>query len=263
MSFSVTSYNILADAYITPDRYPHTPSSVLEPENRRSALLSKVEYLLSDLICLQEVEPDTLRDLVLRLEPLGYEGHYLRKSGGKPDGCATFFKRSTFALGGISKHYYRDGGATGSDSGHVGLVLRLEKDGRNLAVANTHLKWDPRGTVVADQVGYRQITELLDQLGKMDLESRAWIICGDFNVTPDSDVVQLLLDHDLDYAHRGRTSVNTCNANNRAKLIDYMFYSAVFVPQPLDPPRIRDDTPLPSKEEPSDHLALQARFNWC
>jgi mRNA deadenylase 3'-5' endonuclease subunit Ccr4 len=39
MSFSVASYNVLAEAYIRPDWYPNTPAAVLAPSHRHPTLL--------------------------------------------------------------------------------------------------------------------------------------------------------------------------------------------------------------------------------
>lgn len=262
MLFCVTSYNVLADAYIRPERYPGVPASVLAPERRRAALVRRIEALAGDVICLQEVEPDTLQALGARLGPRGYEAHYARKGGDRPDGCATFFKRRTFALQEVQTLYYRDGQGADPDSGHVALTLLLERAGRNVAVANTHLKWDPPGTPVADQQGYRQVAELLGQREAGKASCPAWILCGDFNVTPESDVVRMLLQQGLDYAHRKRAPVGTCIANRRARMIDYLFYTRALQARPLALSPLDDETPLPSSAEPSDHLAVRAWFRF-
>ncbi len=95
MSFSVASYNVLADAYINPRWYPDTPASILDPAWRELALVQRVVNLAADVICLQEVEPQRFAAMQDRLRQLGYEGRYAGKSGGKPDGCATFIRTIT------------------------------------------------------------------------------------------------------------------------------------------------------------------------
>jgi mRNA deadenylase 3'-5' endonuclease subunit Ccr4 len=87
MVFSIVSWNVLANAYVRPQYFPHTPRSVLDWSQRQPAL--------ADLICLQEVEPGLHERLLTRLGPIGYAGHFFRKGRAKPDGCSTFFRRDT------------------------------------------------------------------------------------------------------------------------------------------------------------------------
>ena len=66
--FSATTYNVLAQCYVRPDRYRTSPAEALEPTSRRARLLARIEGLGSDLLCLQEVEPDIYEALRARLD---------------------------------------------------------------------------------------------------------------------------------------------------------------------------------------------------
>ena len=141
-------------------------------------------------------------------------------------------------------------------------MLILENAGKRLAIFNTHLKWDPPGTERARQWGYRQILLALGTLrhsGPLDGE----IVCGDFNVTADSDVARALRAAGLDFAHRECPGIATCNSNHDARLIDYLFYSPSLRAKPIFPPAIDAETPLPSPDQPSDHVPLLAEFDWA
>lgn len=81
-------------------------------------------------------------------------------------------------------------------------------------------------------------------------------------MTPDSEIVSLFEDAGLRYAHAGLTGISTCNVNADARMIDYLFYSSALRADPATPERIDHQTMLPSVEQPSDHLALLARFSW-
>ena len=74
MSFSLATYNVLAQAYITPSRYPRTPASVLASAWRRPALVRHIGALATDVVCLQEVEDKTFAAVQQALGPLGYTG---------------------------------------------------------------------------------------------------------------------------------------------------------------------------------------------
>src|SRR5947207_1747478 len=161
LSFSLATYNILAQAYITPARYPRTPATVLASTWRRPALVRYVVALAADVLCLQEVEDETFAALQQVLEPLGYSGHLVKKGGGKPDGCATFIRHSALTLRRVQLLMYTDGSGAEPHSGHLALIVLLEYRGRALGIVNTHLLWDPPDTPRDQQHGYRQISQLL------------------------------------------------------------------------------------------------------
>ena len=98
MPFKAATYNVLANAYIRPDRYPEVPSELLRPDRRIPGLARHVEQLDADLLCLQEVEDETFDILTQRLNSLDYDGRFEKKGQNKPDGAATFFRRSRFTL---------------------------------------------------------------------------------------------------------------------------------------------------------------------
>jgi mRNA deadenylase 3'-5' endonuclease subunit Ccr4 len=262
MSFAVASYNILADVYLRREWYPNSPQAVLDPRRRRPALVGHIERVAADVICLQEVEPAAFTAISASLQPLGYQGHYAQKGAGRPDGCATFVRETAFTV--RAKHIlpYADGLRTRPDSGHVAQILMLEREGRVLGVANTHLRWDPLGTPLADQWAHRQITLLVEEREVIDPRCLAWIICGDFNVTPESEVVRLLERSGFISAYRGLQQQSTCVSNGTAKTIDYLLHTATLRSRPAGLPAIDDRTALPSWEQPSDHLAIQAWFDW-
>jgi mRNA deadenylase 3'-5' endonuclease subunit Ccr4 len=257
MPFKVATYNVLATAYVRPDRYAGVPPELLRPDRRAPALVRHVEALDADLVCLQEVEGEVFSALSGRLGPLGYEGSFERKGGGRPDGCATFFRDGVFAPRDVRRLDYRDG------SRHVALLLWLEHRGHLLGVANTHVRWDQPGTPRTRQVGYGQVVELLEEVGRARPACRGWLVCGDFNATPDSEAVAAMEGGGFGHAHADLPRARSCVANGRARLIDYLFHSGELRARPLEPPVLDDATRLPSGEEPSDHVALVAEFAWA
>lgn len=262
MSFSVASYNVLADAYLNLNWYPDTPATDLEPRQRRPALLRRVAELGANVLCFQEVESDLFAALQEHLRPLDYEGRFAQKGAGKPDGCATFVKTTTFTVHSVRVFHYADGKGAQPDSGHVALLHVLKYDGRFLGIANTHVKWDRPGTPEAVQWGYRQIAQLLRERDITTNGCATWIICGDLNATANSALVRLLFQAGFMDAYRGYEHMNTCNPNRQAKRIDYLFHTAGLRARPIALPTIDGQTVLPSVQEPSDHLPVMAWFDW-
>ena len=261
MSFTFTSYNVLATGYIKPHFYPRTTPEVLNLEWRIPALVKHIVKLDSDVLCLQEVDEQTLAALRAALEPPGYESYDARKGGHKPDGCSTFFRSKIFKLKQATRLEYSDGNDLQSNSGHVALVMTLEHLGHTLGIANTHLKWDAPGTPLEQRFGYRQMTQWLLEHQNIAPKIDTWIVCGDFNIEPDNELIAMLQKAGFDYAHRG-LDIFTCNSNDRAKMIDFIFHSRALQSIPILPPEIDDLTPLPSLEQPSDHLALSTQLEW-
>jgi mRNA deadenylase 3'-5' endonuclease subunit Ccr4 len=263
MPFKTATWNVLASAYIRPDWYPGVLPELLAPARRVPALAGHAAALGADLLCLQELERDAYAALEGRLGPLGCTGRYEKKAGGRPDGCATFFRNSLFVLRGTQRLDYHDHGQGREDSGHVALLLALEFEGRLLGVANTHVRWDRPRTPRDEQVGFRQVMELLEACQRFTPPCAGWLICGDFNRTPDDEAVAAMRRAGFAFAHAGRPHVLSAVTNGKAKLIDYLFHTATLRARPLDPPAISDATLLPSPEQPSDHLALMAELEWA
>jgi mRNA deadenylase 3'-5' endonuclease subunit Ccr4 len=211
---------------------------------------------------MQEVERDVFAALQEGFSARGYHGNYAPKVGSRPDGCAIFFRADDFDLVSEQTLVYADG-VGAPPSGHIAQILYLEHESRHLALLNTHLKWDPPGTPCNRQWGRRQASEAIRALAGAPCGDAAKILCGDFNVTPDSPVIELFREADFDYAHRSCPSLFTCNSNGQPKLIDYLFHNPALHSKPLPSMQIDAKTPLPSTDCPSDHLPLVAEFEWA
>ncbi|MCB1906102.1 MAG: endonuclease/exonuclease/phosphatase family protein [Rhodocyclaceae bacterium] len=261
--FTVASYNVLANAYLVRRRYRNSPPELLEPSRRIAALVEHLCALGADLMCLQEVEPASFRAIDARLSALGYVGRLVPKGQARPDGCASFVNTTTLDLIADGRHEYEDGGEGRASSGHIAQFLLLGHHGRRLGIANTHLKWDSPALPAQHRYGPRQMRELLAQRERQAPHCDAWLVCGDFNAPPASAVTQLLAAASLHDAHAGVSPAATCNPNGRTETIDFIFHGSTLAAEPRALPPIADDTPLPGPGQPSDHVAVVARFAWC
>jgi endonuclease/exonuclease/phosphatase family metal-dependent hydrolase len=235
---------------------------VLDPSWRIPAVVHQVINIGTDILCLQEVEMGTFAALSHRLKSSGYAAQHARKRG-KPDGCATFYREDVFELVATRVIEYADGGGKGqANSGHIALLVLLRAWDRVVGIANTHLSWDHPDTPTTAKLGRRQALQFLNEYQTVPPTCDGWLICGDLNATPDSDIVALLESTGFRYSHAGLTDVYTCTVNGEAKMIDYLFYSAAFRSEPQALLRISNRTVLPSSDQPSDHLPIVARFLW-
>lgn len=256
---TVLSWNVLSDAYVRPGYFPHTEPALLAPGVRTPRILARLVALTPDVICLQEAEPALFEALVAALAPLGFVGRFTQKRG-KPDGCATFVRRGTLEVESFQEIAYADGGPDRPDSGHVALLAVVRASGTRIGIANTHLKWDDPGTPDEARWATRQIPWLFAATSSTHTRV-PWILCGDFNVTPDSPVHGQITGAGYVDAYATLPGALTSNANEDAKRIDYLFHAPELRLTPVPIPPIGDQTPLPSESEPSDHLAIAARVS--
>jgi CCR4-NOT transcription complex subunit 6 len=104
--FTLLSYNVLADLYASAEQFPNCPTYALAWTYRRVNLLKELLAYDADIMCLQEVQSNHYQDFLLpELTKAGYTSVFKKKtaevytrSAYAIDGCATFFKRSKFAL---------------------------------------------------------------------------------------------------------------------------------------------------------------------
>jgi len=261
-SFAVGTYNVLASTYIQRARYPRSAAMVLSPAWRVPALVQLISGLEADILCLQEVEPETLSAINSRLGSRGHANRYARKSGASPEGCATFYRQNLAQLIDETVLRFADGGTAEAETGNVALTTIFKLSGHRLGIINTHLTWDPPGTAREAQRGLRQVSQLMREFEKIAASADAWIIAGDLNVTPGSEVVALIERTGFRFAHMNRAAMCTCSFNGEAKMIDYLFHSPRLHAKPTDSFAIDARTVLPSAEQPSDHVPVIARFDW-
>ena len=104
-SFTVLTYNVLADLYANKDMYRYCPAWALSWSYRRQNLIRELLSYDADIMCLQEVQSDHFDEFKKELEQHGYVAVFKKKTnevftGGTYaiDGCATFFREKTFTL---------------------------------------------------------------------------------------------------------------------------------------------------------------------
>jgi mRNA deadenylase 3'-5' endonuclease subunit Ccr4 len=255
----VVSYNILADSYIRPERYPHAETLFLDKAFRKEALLKQVVSFNADIICLQEVECDVLALLDKELEEYNYKSIFVKKGMGRPDGVATYFKKGAVAFLGANALYFKDQHHFKQfPSGHAALLVYLQFENTIIGVINTHIRWDDPLHEGDKHVGYRQMQELTHWIQR-DQKAEEWLICGDFNSDFDTPVINFLFDLGLTDVF-GKTKEWTINIGGLGR-VDYFFHSRGLIANPHPVMPIDQKTILPNKEHPSDHAFIVADFS--
>lgn len=202
-TFTVVSYNILAQVYVRSGFFPYCPRRELRAGRRRRVLLDELCALDADIFCLQEVDCYS-SDLAHGLAKRGYCSAYKERPGRKQDGCAIFFRTARlecvathdFDLNDIAEQY---GNNERLLRDNVGLCVALkvasaERDAL-FVVATTHLFWDPNDPdvkVLQAQRVAQEVFEFAEQQQQQQQTPIPVVLTGDLNSMPDSEPLRLL-----------------------------------------------------------------------
>ena len=59
-SFSVASYNILADCFMHPEDYQYCPQKIRYMDGRHPRIMVEIDVINADIVCMQVQPPDCL-----------------------------------------------------------------------------------------------------------------------------------------------------------------------------------------------------------
>lgn len=261
MSFSIVTWNILADAYVRPHRYPNVDPRLLEPAARRARVCDRIRALDADIYLLQEVEPAAYDAIAAALGD-AYEGTLALKPN-RPEGSALFTRRAAVTVERVETHVFarqRPNDARGT----LALLAQVTVGGQWLGLASTHLDWVRRPVSDAEDTGRAQLLETIDALAELLPAGTATVIGGDFNANSQSAPIDAALARGLRLSCRSQRPWDTTNINGRRRKIDYLLYTPDHLhPHPGRLPALTRDEPMPSSLYPSDHLPLSVRFTWA
>ncbi|KAF9338914.1 hypothetical protein BGZ91_007607 [Linnemannia elongata] len=210
--FLFMTYNLLAQALVRRDMFPHATQKALRWKFRKQNILQEFLGFAPDLACLQEVD---FWDEVYypALTKAGYETAYY-KNQNKKHGCAIIWRKTRFEKVEQKTLEYDDHGQPTFTTGNIGLMVALkplEQAAKNpdpnadmvlpdeddekedtsanghaelpggILVATTHLFWRPDGSYER----LRQASILLDKIQEWNKDLNYTILLGgDFNTTP-------------------------------------------------------------------------------
>ena len=154
-------------------------------------------------------------------------GLFVQRTGGKPDGCAIFYRHAKFTLVNHKLVRYYTPKVQILDKDNVGIVLLLKANTPDQAenpficVANTHLLFNKkRGDIKLAQLAYlfAEINELA--VLPQDDHSKTHcpvILCGDLNSLPYSPLYHFLINGQLDYSARSPAVISGQLAPSEAR----------------------------------------------
>jgi len=190
-AITVMSYNIMAYNFTKIEWFPYCSPEFLHPRYRAPRVLSEIEKLNADVLCLQECDHDLFLEYYkVNLEDMGYTTVYKIASTNRIVTNVIAYKKDLFRQENWELLDLNEGLQTLDESftKHkecLILTLRHISSGKQFVVANTHLFWNPEFEYVKYGQISRIITHLEQKYGKLPL-----IFCGDLNSTPVSNVLR-------------------------------------------------------------------------
>lgn len=193
-SFTLLSYNILAQDHINRPCYPYAGKDTLKWTYRKGPLATELTAYDADIMCFQEMDRFHTYFQAL-FDQQGYDMAYYLRNGPDSDVNCVGWKRDKFRL--VRSHqvsFEETTAALGSVPNVAQLVaLQARHDERiKLIVATTHLYWRQD----CDHIRLVQMHRLMGAVMSLREElgqDYVPIVAGDFNSDPDSMAIQAVL----------------------------------------------------------------------
>lgn len=272
--FLILQFNALADQLS--EAFPLVDRAYLKWEHRFPLIVEEVTRFAPSIVCMEEI--DRYSELAETLGEDGYDGIFLPKAPGR-DGCALFVKRHRFQLVARKDVRFSEHIKWHETPKQVAILALLapmadpshEPSKTRLCVVVTHLK----AGLQHEELRLREARVLLGEidafLAAHDAADAAVVIGGDFNTEPSGPVYKLMRTAFRsaygEYSGGAEPEYTTWKIRppkEFRRTIDYIWYkSATLTPlmllslpgvQSIPHPR------LPSKQYPSDHLAIAAEL---
>ncbi|GFT91856.1 protein angel homolog 2 [Nephila pilipes] len=202
--FTIMTYNILSQNAVENHRYLYKKChpAFLQEDYRISKILPEILKSKSDIICLQEVEQNLFYNRIKNVfDSNGFASIFKKRTGSKSDGCAILWRKKKFDLVHEKAVEFRSRGNALLDRDNIGLIAVLKPNHPKLAhlflhVATTHLLFNPR----RGDIKLCQLRWFFAELERLSLkqvtdEIRHYhpiILCGDFNIEPNSPLYQFI-----------------------------------------------------------------------
>lgn len=237
MDIRIGTFNILDPRYAI---VHNEPAGLQHPWPQRAIFMAQfLQQVNLDILCLQEISPESLKDLQPYFQAQGYAIEYIKHPGAPPhsrhDGLAILYKTAQFA----KKSFH-----TLSKYKLSSCFLDLQNtEGKVIRIANCHLQGGPQGPTQ----GYEQLQQLQQAVDQQDSSVVARILVGDFNEDEknlSSPSSKLSILQNAQYQFDGNLAPTEPSKNRRIDWIWVKSPQAQLTPLPI----------LPSSQPISDHL---------
>lgn len=245
MFISLSSYNILAQAYIRYTKANGIFDTYCELAARKNRLMNYFHTQLESetlVLGFQEVEPEMYTDLCVCFST--YQSLYTQRKN-SVDGLALFLHPDIKVQSSevVILH------SVDGQPRRLTQIMDIEHQGSDWRLVHLHLDYDPIGRTD----GFHQMATVLEYLSQMS--SRTTLIFGDFNATVDSTTIQSCLSKSFQIVDTRQPT----SFHRQWSRVDHVLYSSECMVDTLKIPDIPDS--IPNAVWGSDHLPIYCRFS--
>ncbi|KAF9937754.1 hypothetical protein BGZ67_000910 [Mortierella alpina] len=197
-SFSVVSYNILSRTLAANNPKFTSNAHVPDPRNwpsRRTLLLTEIEVMDADVVCLQELDKDDYNGYFgAMMGHLGYRGVHAKRHSNFAHGFAVFYRTRRITV--VKIHYVPCPDkvvVSGIEYAGLLLVLDIADEGkvRRVCVGTTHI-------VCSQTRGFRKLGQLMSIISAAKVMMRrdpsmSLILTGDMNAQVGSLITEFVV----------------------------------------------------------------------
>jgi mRNA deadenylase 3'-5' endonuclease subunit Ccr4 len=250
-SLTLLSWNVLANAYAKPHRFPRSDPSWLRSLERQAAVAKLALSFDADVIALQQADEDLVNYLA-HLLSRKWRVNWCPAANNQPDGCLTLVRRP-WRVAKEERLVYDDYGLP--LTGRVAHILQLRRSGGcSITIANTHLAWAPPGTTPGWHTGLEQMDELATALGYHG----PLVIAADINDPPGGPVRDALGSYG--YAIAEPSGFTSLVDGDEGRKLDVV--AGRYVQVTCRDTGITAKPPMPGPLCPSNHVPLLANLVW-
>jgi mRNA deadenylase 3'-5' endonuclease subunit Ccr4 len=246
MNFKICSFNLLAQQFISPQRYKYVKENHLDWEYRKKNLLKILLSIDADVYCLQEVDSHTL-ELFSELK----EHYHCVLSTTKT--LAMLIKKEC-----KWKCEFQFEFLYNLDSRFLYQKVKLFSGENSIFIFNTHLIGDPSKKWIQRE----SAKQLLEDSEKVEGAS---VVCGDFNATY-KDEAYVIFDQKMKSSQKilfgGNEPKFTFYTDTICKTCDYIWFKNEFIGLNGGISHFYKtiQSEIPNQEHSSDHLPITASF---
>lgn len=213
LSYTIMSYNILAQSLVRRDQFPYCSKLALKMNHRKQNIIQELLHYSPDIVCLQECESILYNILCKQLTQ--YKSQYIAATRTNNDtqklhGIAILYKHSIFEQVDYKSIMFNDEHTHNIDPASAEYMelgrnnvaqiillrpLNTDIDGYGLCVTNTHLFYHP-------QFNYTRLLQantILQYVQQYNIKFNYCVMyCGDLNTTPDDLLYKYLVNRYID-----------------------------------------------------------------
>ncbi|XP_044020777.1 protein angel homolog 2 isoform X2 [Aphidius gifuensis] len=208
------SYNILAQNLLETHSYLYKNHNyrALDWKHRKFLIQQEILNANANVICIQEMQVEHCQEFLVPLRKQGFDYLYKKRTNDTKDGLLMLYRPSQLKLEDYSLAEFHQTNSDILNRDNVGIVAKFslrESPDTHIVISTTHLLYNPK----RNDVRLAQTQLLFAEIERVAFientvngpKYHPILLCGDFNLVPQSGVYKFITDGSFKYAGKGRS----------------------------------------------------------